>query len=179
MKPQISATELYDINQPQLEALKANGFFIYGLRDWEGNDYGIEPNLVWVNNIGVMVTDKEIPEVNEDGYMAASEFYKKYDVHDVHYDALKELLEPYENTNYHFHIKGKMTERYECIRTYSYEKAKEILKARMESIKKNDPTARYYRFGYGNATGNRSERFWKKYFEIEKARKELKEKEGR
>ena len=168
MKPQINATELCEINQPQMEALKANGFFVYGLRDWEGNDYGIEPNLVWVNDIGVMVTDKEIPEVNQDGVMAASDFYKTYEVHDIHDDIFDELLDLYMNTNYFFHVKGEWTEQEEVIRTYSIEKAKEILKTKMKYIKAEDPTARAYQFGYG-----KNKNILAKSLEISKAHSKL------
>ena len=150
-----------EITEPQRKMLLEKGYHIYGLRDWEGDEYGIEPHDVFVNNIGYGVTDKEIPM--PDGFIGSNDFYNTFNVVDIPHDDkdLREIFSQYKNTNYHYHIKGKTTDRYECIRTYDVDKAKEILKVRMKYIKEKDPSARAYRFGTAG-----SKAFWKVYSSI-------------
>ena len=45
--------------QPVIDKLREDGYFVYGLRDGEGDHYTIEPK-VYVNNIGFIVTDEPI-----------------------------------------------------------------------------------------------------------------------
>ena len=45
--------------QPVIDKLREKGYFVYGLRDGEGEHYTVEPK-VYVNNIGFIVTDEPI-----------------------------------------------------------------------------------------------------------------------
>lgn len=52
-------------DQPVINKLREDGYFVYGLRDGEGDHYTVEPK-VFINNIGFVVTDKPI-EFHEEG----------------------------------------------------------------------------------------------------------------
>lgn len=53
-------TDFYPWEQPLIDQLRKEGFFVYGVRDREGTRFSIEER-VFVNNIGFLVTDKAIP----------------------------------------------------------------------------------------------------------------------
>ncbi len=53
-------------DQPVINNLRAMGYFVYALRDGEGEHYTVEPK-VFVNNIGFVVTDKPIM-FHEEGF---------------------------------------------------------------------------------------------------------------
>ncbi len=57
-------TNFYRYEQPLIDELRKEGYFVYGIRDGEGVHYTIEPK-VFVNNIGFLVTDAEIKFHNE------------------------------------------------------------------------------------------------------------------
>ena len=52
-------TNFRNWEQVLIDELRKEGYFVYGIRDGEGIHYTIEPR-VYVNNIGFLVTDKEI-----------------------------------------------------------------------------------------------------------------------
>ncbi len=52
-------TNFQNWEQVLIDELRKEGYFVYGIRDGEGIHYTIEPR-VYVNNIGFLVTDKEI-----------------------------------------------------------------------------------------------------------------------
>lgn len=53
--------------QSVIDKLRQDGYFVYGLRDGEGEHYTIEPK-VYVNNIGFIVTDEPIKFHEEGSY---------------------------------------------------------------------------------------------------------------
>nr|WP_297765838.1 hypothetical protein [uncultured Butyrivibrio sp.] len=58
-------TNFYRYEQPLIDELRKEGYFVYGIRDGEGVHSTIEPK-VFVNNIGFLVTDTEI-KFHEEG----------------------------------------------------------------------------------------------------------------
>jgi hypothetical protein len=52
-------TNFYRWEQPLIDAIRKNGFFVYGIRDCEGVHYSIEKRVL-VNNIGFLVADSEL-----------------------------------------------------------------------------------------------------------------------
>lgn len=42
-----------------IDKLREKGYFVYGLRDGEGDHYTVEPRVI-INNIGFVVTDRPI-----------------------------------------------------------------------------------------------------------------------
>ena len=152
-----------DINQPQVDWLKNQGYHIYGLRDWEGREYGIEPGFVYVNSIGLMITDTEIPMPN--GFISSTDFFNRTDIKEIKWDEIKEPFEKYRNTNFHYHIKGLLMDEYYVCRTYSLDVAKEKMKKIMISKREKDRTAKAYRFGYGK---HGKKNFYKRCYKIPK-----------
>ena len=58
-------TDFCRYDQPVINNLRAMGYFVYALRDGEGEHYTVEPK-VFVNNIGFIITDKPI-EFHKEG----------------------------------------------------------------------------------------------------------------
>ena len=58
-------TNFHRDDQYIINNLRAMGYFVYALRDGEGEHYTVEPK-VFVNNIGFIVTDKPI-KFHEEG----------------------------------------------------------------------------------------------------------------
>ncbi len=52
-------TNFYRWEQPLIDAIRKNGFFVYGIMDCEGVHYSIEKRVL-VNNIGFLVADSEL-----------------------------------------------------------------------------------------------------------------------
>lgn len=135
--------EISEINVPQRKLLTKKGYYIYGERDWEGSDYGIEPGNVIVNNIGYLITDEPIDM--DDDCIAASDFFKTVK-DEIPYKEIEPYLSKYENRNFHYHIKGNNVSVYFCTRTYS----DAIARKRVRTFIKNrvKSKARAYRFGH-------------------------------
>lgn len=137
-----------DINQPQIDWLKDNGYHIYGVRDADdGSDINIEDGFVLVNRIGLLITDTELSM--PDGFITGKDFYARKDIEEMRWDEIKEPFEKFKNTNFHFRITGRKTEKYWMWRTYDISIAKQKLKKVMQNINQEDPTARAYQFGQG------------------------------
>ena len=64
-------TDFVPSEQQLMNDIRAQGKFIYALRDQEGQGYTIEKR-VYVNNIGFLITDEELPL--KDGVLSSSEF---------------------------------------------------------------------------------------------------------
>ena len=65
-------TDFFVWEQPLIDQLRAEGKFIYGLRDGDGMGFSIAPNVV-VNNIGFIITDTELDlgkyhEINDEEF---------------------------------------------------------------------------------------------------------------
>jgi hypothetical protein len=147
--------ETSEVNAKQQELLEADGYHIYGLRDWDGRGYGIEPGRVVVNNIGVLITDQELPM--PDGFMSSEEFYNRSDIEEMSYDEVQRYLGEFKNTNFHFRIKGDKVDFYWMCRTYDLTIAKKHLKSVLKQVKEKDPTATAEQFGHAEDNRDFSE----------------------
>lgn len=159
----IKYAEIAEINEPQAKEFKKRGWCIFTECDGDGLYY--RKGFAWVNRIGYLIFEKPVDIEDMD----------ESDLHQIGvYDAdfeneVRNITEKYRNTNYHYHMKGKLIDDYECIRTYSDEKAKELVNNRLKYMKKVDPSVRAYRFG---TTGDRN-KFWKTYKTIKQNYAEL------
>ena len=156
--------EISRVSPKQKELLEAKGFHIYELRDWGGNEYGIEPGRVVVDNIGALITDKEMPMSN--GFMSNKEFYGRNDIVEMAYTDVQEYLEQFNDTNFHFRIKGDKVDFYWMWRTYDIEIAKKHLEHVMCSVREKDPSAIAEQFGHAEDTRD----FWEVYSQIKNLR---------
>ena len=66
-------TDFYRWEQPLIDQLRAEGKFVYGLRDGAGVSFSIAPR-VYVNNIGFLITDTELP-LDQYNEMSDEEFF--------------------------------------------------------------------------------------------------------
>lgn len=159
----INFYETDEINQKQYEVLKGRGYYLYSLRDWEGTEYGIEPfGQVVVNNIGAMITDKEIPM--EDGCIGDREFMEKYAGEELPYENIKDIMEGMRSTNYHFRIQATGLDKYWMWRTYDINIAKKYLDQMLDKLRETYPDVTAYEFG-----GDTGLDFWDTYMEIERS----------
>ena len=132
-----------DLNEAQFNWLKERGYHFYTMRD-EG---GITPGIGWVNRYGLMITDTEIPI--EDGWMDESDFFNRDDIQEISWYEIEEPFRKYANINFFFHIKGNLYDEEYIVRTYDISIAKRKVKEKMDFVKRSDPHAKAYRFGYG------------------------------
>ena len=70
---QYQITDFFRYEQPLISQLRAEGKFVYGLRDGEENHFSIEPKVI-VNNIGFLITDTEL-DLGKYKVMSDTEFF--------------------------------------------------------------------------------------------------------
>ena len=148
----IKYTELDEINEPMAKEIKEHGWCVF--TECDGDGLYFRKGYAWVNRIGYVVFEEQV-DVSD---MDESDFHQTgiYD-QDFANEVMK-VAEKYKNTNYHYHVKGKLIDDYECIRTYSDDKAKELIREKVKYMKRIDPSVRAYRFGEAG-----DKKFWKKY----------------
>ncbi len=52
-------TDFFPYEQPLINQLRSEGYFVYGIRNCEGSHFSIEKHVL-VNNTGFLITDKEL-----------------------------------------------------------------------------------------------------------------------
>lgn len=70
---QYQMTDFFRYEQPLIDQLRAEGKFVYGIRDGEGKHFSIASNVV-VNNVGFIITDAKL-ELGKDNEISDDEFF--------------------------------------------------------------------------------------------------------
>lgn len=74
-----------------IDKLREKGYFVYGLRDGEGDHYTVEPRVI-VDNIGFVVTDKPI-KFHEEGSRQYITDAELREIGEDDYDEIPRLIE--------------------------------------------------------------------------------------